>query len=93
MRPEELTTLEALDLSNGQTLTTALERGAESLLKRDWPSSTDFVRWLYAATLTRAPSSAELNAALELLSEKPAAPEVADLLWAILMQPEFQYVR
>jgi hypothetical protein len=93
MRPEELTTLEALDLSNGQTLTTALERGAESLLKRDWPSSTGFVRWLYAATLTRAPSSAELNAALELLSEKPAAPEVADLLWALLMQPEFQYVR
>lgn len=93
MRPEELTTLEALDLSNGQTLTTALERGAESLLKQDWASSTDLVRWLYTSTLTRAPSSTELTAALELMREKPAAAQVADLLWAILMQPEFQYVR
>jgi hypothetical protein len=93
MRPEELTTLEALDLSNGQTLTTALERGAEALLQQDWPSSAHLIRWLYASTLSRSPNEAELSAARELLTETPTAPTTADLLWALLMQPEFLYVQ
>jgi hypothetical protein len=94
MRPDELTTLEALDLSNGQTLTTALAQGAESLLtQRDWTSTSDLVKWVYAHALTRTPNDAELAAALELLGAKPTPPTLADLLWAVLMQPEFQFVR
>lgn len=93
MRPNEVTTLEALDLSNGQTLTTALDQGATNLLKRTWPSTTDLIHWIYAQALSRSPSSTELTAALDLLTEKPSAPPVADLLWALLMLPEFQFVR
>jgi hypothetical protein len=93
MRPNEITTLEALDLSNGQTLTSALDQGAARLLTRPWSSSSDLVHWLYAHTLARSPSPTELNAALEVIGEKPAAPPVADLLWALLMLPEFQFVR
>jgi hypothetical protein len=92
MRPEDLTTLEALDLANGQTLTSALEQGAERLLARDWPSSNDLINALYLETLARLPTAAELTLARDLLTEKPPPAALADLLWAILMQPEFVYV-
>jgi hypothetical protein len=92
-RPDELTTLEALDLSNGQTLTTALDQGATRLHQRHAASSSDLIRWAYASTLARPPSTTEFNAALDLLTEKPTAPQVADFLWALVMQPEFLFVR
>ena len=92
-RPEELTTLEALDLSNGQILTSALEVGAAKLLQREGSNSADLVQWVYASTLARTPTANERAAALELLTDKPTALHVADLLWALLMQPEFLYVR
>jgi len=93
MRPEDLTTLEALDLANGQTLTTALEQGAKRLLAQDWPHSEALIRALYFETLARPPTVAELNLARDLLTEKPEPAALADLLWAILMQPEFVYVQ
>lgn len=92
MRPDELTTLEAIDLSNGVILSTALEKGAEQLMKRDWGSSSDLVRWIYVYSLARQPTELELAAALEVLGDKPAPPAVADVLWAVLLQPEFQFV-
>jgi hypothetical protein len=93
MRPEDLTTLEALDLSNGEALTRALEQGAARLVQRSEASSEALVRRVYAHTLARDPTSSELSAALEVLGPKPAEGSVADLLWALLMQPEFLYVR
>jgi hypothetical protein len=64
-----------------------------ALLQQDWPSSAHLIRWLYASTLSRSPNEAELSAARELLTETPTAPTTADLLWALLMQPEFLYVQ
>ena len=93
MRPEDLTTLEALDLSNGEALTRALEQGAARLVQRSEASSEALVRRVYVHTLARDPTSSELSAALEVLGPKPAAAPVADLLWALLMQPDFLYVR
>ena len=93
MRPEDLTTLEALDLSNGEPLTRALEQGAARLVEHSGASSEGLVRRLYAHTLARAPTASELSAALEVLGPQPAAAPVADLLWALLMQPDFLYVR
>jgi len=92
MRPNELTTLEAIDLSNGETLSNALTKGAEHLMKREWSSQTDLVHWIYFHAFSRAPEKSELNTALEILGDKPDELSVADLLWAVLMQPEFQYV-
>ncbi len=93
MRPEDLTTLEALDLSNGEPLTRALEQGAARLVEHSGASSEALVRRLYAHTLARPPTSSELSTALEVLGPQPAAAPVADLLWALLMQPDFLYVR
>jgi mono/diheme cytochrome c family protein len=93
MRPDDLTTLEALDLANGATLTQALEAGAVELLKQTWPTPGDLIRHLYAHTLARQPTTAELTAAQDLLGPQPQLTTTADLLWALLMQPEFLYVQ
>ncbi|MEY3609094.1 MAG: hypothetical protein RLZZ447_1882, partial [Verrucomicrobiota bacterium] len=92
MRPEELTTLEALDLANGQTLTRALEQGAARLAAQPWPDPAALITHLYARTLARPPEPGERRAAAELLGPQLTAPGIADLLWALLMQPEFLYV-
>lgn len=93
MRPDELTTLEAIDLSNGATLASALAKGAEQIVAQKWASNDDLVRWIYVHALARTPTATELAAALEVLGDKPTAPAVADVLWAVLMQPEFLFVQ
>lgn len=93
VRPAELSTLEAIDLNNGQLLATRLDQGASRILAKSWPSSDALTQWLYQFALARAPTAAELNLAREVLGEKPTAQGVQDLLWAVLMLPEFQMVR
>jgi len=93
-RPDQLTTLQALDLSNGPLLSDMLAKGAETLLARfkDRPTD-DLVTHLFRTTLSRDLTPAERDAATELVGT-PATPEgTADLLWAVLLLPEFQHVR
>jgi hypothetical protein len=93
-RPEQLTTLQALDLANGQILTTTLERGAANVLKANPKASPDdLTEWVFVRALSRKPAPAERAAAGRLLGDKPTAESVADLLWAVVMLPEFQLVR
>lgn len=93
-RPDQLSTLQALDLANGQILQTTLERGAANVLKANASASADaLVDWVYLRALSRKPVGAEREAAKSLVGEKPTAESVADLLWAVVMLPEFQLVR
>jgi hypothetical protein len=93
MRPNELSTLEAIDLANGAALTDLLARGAANLLRRGWESPDAFARWLYVSALCREPAAAELAVARSLLGPKLDEQGVADLLWAVCMLPEFQTIR
>ncbi len=93
MRPNELSTLEAIDLANGQAFADLLGRGATNLLRRPWKSPDDFTQWLYASALCRSPSAAELKVAQEMLGSRLTEQGVADLLWAVCMLPEFQTIR
>lgn len=94
MRPDDLTTLEAIDLSNGAILTDTLARGAQNLLARnEWSDLPAFTRWLYRATLCREPSPAELSEITSALGEKLTEQSIADALWSVVMLPEFQRVR
>jgi hypothetical protein len=93
VRPAELSTLEAIDLNNGQLLATRLEQGASRLLAKSWPNHDALPTWLYLFALARVPTNAELLLAREVLGEKPTSQGVQDLLWAVLMLPEFQLVR
>jgi hypothetical protein len=94
VRPEQLTTLQALDLANGQILTTTLEQGAAHILKANPNASPDeLIEWVFVRSLSRKATDAERAAARALVGEKPSASGVADLLWAVVMLPEFQLVR
>jgi hypothetical protein len=93
MRPDELTTLEAIDLANEATLAGALAAGAERLETQAWSDQRELIRYLFAFALSREPTSSELRTTVESLSQPPTATEIEDLLWAICMLPEFLLVR
>ena len=93
MRPNDLTTLEAMDLNNGQILDTWLQRGAEHLLAKNFDSPDALAKWLYGYAVSREPTRGELALAREALGKMPDEKSVQDLLWAVLMLPEFQLVR
>jgi hypothetical protein len=94
VRPDHLSTLQALDLSNGAILADTLTRGAGHILKAN-PSATpdQLAETIYRQALCRKPTAGELAVAKEVLGPKPTTESVSDLLWAIIMLPEFQLVR
>jgi hypothetical protein len=93
-RPQDLSTLEALDLSAGAKLSELLA-GAAARIAKDASSGAprELVDWLYTAALGREPSPGETAASLEALGEKPTASSIEDLLWSVFVLPEFQLVR
>ncbi len=93
MRPNELSTLEAIDLSNGQALTNLLGAGATNLAKRKWASADQFIQWLYLSALCREPSADELKVSRGILGPEFSQQGIADLLWSVCMLPEFQTIR
>ncbi|MBW8885426.1 MAG: hypothetical protein JF612_11795 [Planctomycetia bacterium] len=92
MRPTDLTTLQAIELANGETLAAAIEKGARQWHPADESTAT-IVNRLYLAALSRPPTKDELTAATDMLGAEPTTESVQDLLWAVLMLPEFQLVR
>ncbi len=87
-RPAELTTLQALELNNGAEFVDYLNRGASRLLGQ----GEALIDGLYLRALSRPPVASERAIARQIVGD-PATPEgVADLLWTILMLPEFQFV-
>jgi Protein of unknown function (DUF1549)/Protein of unknown function (DUF1553)/Planctomycete cytochrome C len=93
-RPDDLSTLQALDLTNGQILADLLDRGAKNLRKKhpdwDWDKMTE---WVFLAALSRKPMPEEVETARRLLGEPMTDAGLSDLLWSAFMLPEFQMVR
>jgi hypothetical protein len=89
-RPNDLTTLEAIDLANGSILAGTISKGAKRLLEA---AKGDFITPLYRHALCRDPLPAELATAKEILGATPTQQSLEDLLWAVCMLPEFQVVR
>ena len=87
------TTLQALELTNGETLAGMLDAGAARWTTADRSQPpTHLVNALYLQALGRPPTLAERKAALAEIGS-PVRPEgVQDLLWALVMLPEFQLV-
>lgn len=92
-RPNDLTTLEAIDLANGSILSASITKGAQRLLASPVQSPAALIVDLYHQALCRAPSASELATAQSLIGEKPTQQSLEDLLWAVCMLPEFQVVR
>jgi hypothetical protein len=91
-RAAAATTLQALELANGGTLAGVLEKGAKKLLAT--PRTADqVIDVVYQRALSRLPTPAEKDLSRSLLGGAGKAPTAAgleDLLWAVVMLPEFQ---
>lgn len=89
------TTLQALELTNGQVLASMLAQGAEDWMSGRAPDDakrTPLVDAIYERALGRRPSAAERSAALDVLGTPPTKEGVEDLFWALVMLPEFQLI-
>lgn len=93
MRPNDLSTLEAIDLNNAKTLNDYLEAGAQSIVLEHGSSLDKIVGWISKHALSREPTASEVKVAREVLGDEIDEQEIQDYLWAIVMQPEFQLVR
>jgi hypothetical protein len=92
-RPSAATTLQALELTNGPTLSEMLQKGAKQLTKQPDADGKTLIETLYAKAVSRAPTEKELALAEGVVGEKPKAEGVEDLLWVMVMLPEFQLIR
>ena len=92
MRPDNLTTLEAIDLANGNQLAELLKRGAATLATPP-PDTATLVNNLFLRALSRPPTAGEKNGLVNALGPQPSSQKIEDLLWMIILLPEFQFVR
>jgi len=60
---------------------------------QDEPNPVAMANGIYQTALGRLPNRAEREIAQDLLNDKPTPESTADLLWIIVMLPEFQLIR
>lgn len=92
MRPESLTTLEAINLANGQRLADSISHGSRNLMARN-QTPTELANEVFRFALSRDPGPEERVVVAELLGDSVTEQGVQDLLWAVFMLPEFQFIR
>ena len=91
-RSAAATTLQALELTNGATLARWLDEGVHRWLRDSSRPAREQLDRVYRRALGRPPSAGELALAVGLTGE-PVQPEgFADVLWAVIMLPEFQLI-
>ncbi len=91
-RDSHATTLQALELTNGNTLAEWLSQIAGDLAMQYLDRPDEAVEHLFWAGLGREPSRSEAEACAVFLSEGITQNAVEDLLWAVVMLPEFQLI-
>ncbi len=93
-RPDSLSTLQALDLTNGPAMSDLMATGAAKW-RADHPSDSadETIDALYLATLCRQPTDAERKLAKQILGESITDNSLADFLWTLFMLPEFQLMK
>jgi hypothetical protein len=93
-RPGEVTTLEALELSNGEPLSDLLAAGGQKLAANYGDlSPAEISRTLVRAALSRELTEEEQTLLVETIGSSVTPESLADALWCIVMLPEFQLVR
>lgn len=91
-RDDQLSTLQALDLSNGEILSELLSTGARRLVASGMDRKK-LIDHVFSWGLSRLPSGDERQVVEQIVDEKMTTESIADLLWSIIMLPEFQHVR
>jgi hypothetical protein len=91
-RASAATTLQALELTNGETLTKLLRDGAAKLASGEASSVESLIEDLYLKALGRKPTAPEQKLAEQLVGNPVQKEGVEDLLWAMVMLPEYQLI-
>jgi mono/diheme cytochrome c family protein len=91
-RQSTATTLQGLELTNGDTLNKIVKRGAEKWLANNQRSPDELASEIFIKSLGRKPTKNELKLATELIGAPVKHEGVEDLLWSVAMLPEFQLI-
>ncbi|MFM1920827.1 MAG: hypothetical protein RLZZ303_2461, partial [Candidatus Hydrogenedentota bacterium] len=89
-RDNASTTLQFLELTNGGTLAKRVSRAAEALIAEAEGQPRRMILDLYRGGLQRAHTPDELQLATTLVGDTVNREGVEDLLWTLIMLPEFQ---
>jgi uncharacterized membrane protein len=90
-RDSQASLLQALELTNGETLNSALREGAIRW-KEKYPDGDILIHEVYRQLFGRDPKQNEFNIASEVLGESPSVEQISDFFWALLLLPEFQLI-
>ncbi|HEX5669049.1 MAG TPA: DUF1549 domain-containing protein [Chitinophagaceae bacterium] len=90
-RSSQANLIQALELTNGYTFNQGIRRAAEQW-QRDHPDPARLITVLYRRTLGRTPSKDEQAIAVNALGPKPSQESIQDLMWAMMIHPEFQLI-
>lgn len=93
VRQANATTLQMLELTNGPTLAELLSQGAKQIAGVKDVRPDDVVNALFADALGRKPTGDELATSKEIIGANVNEDGVEDLLWSVMMLPEFQLIR
>ena len=91
-RDDQATLLQALELTNGEFFNKIMLEGAEAWLADYGDDSKAMVTQLYLKSFGRMPTAEEQGVMTEVVGADPGVAEVQDLLWAVVLLPEFQFV-
>lgn len=91
VRSSVATTLQALALTNGEVLSKLIKEGA-IVLANDEAEKQILANRIFQFALGRKPINSEVLMIKELVEAENAANSVEDVLWAIIMLPEFQLI-
>jgi len=91
VRPTQSNLLQALEVTNGEWLHSRLQAGARKWYGRGM-DKTVLMDSLFTRFLGRLPGSREQRGILPMLPNKPRPADIQDLVWAIVLLPEFQLI-
>ncbi len=86
------TTLQALEMINGGTLDARLAEGAARYVNELGTRPDPLIRRVFLTGLCREPTAREFAPARELVGQPATVQGVQDLLWSVMMLPEFQLI-
>jgi uncharacterized membrane protein/mono/diheme cytochrome c family protein len=90
-RSSQANLIQALELTNGYTFNQGIRRAAEKW-QRDYTDPGRLITALYRRTLGRTPSKDEHTVAMNSLGPDPSPETIQDLMWAMMIHPEFQLI-
>ncbi len=90
-RSSQANLLQALELTNGNKFNHVLQSGAKRW-KEKYQTNEKIINELYQMSLGRYPEKSELKVATDILGPLPNEENIQDLIWAIVLLPEFQLI-